>query len=265
MKFEYAYKTPDGTRHVDRMRARSKERVFAALRERGIKPIRVDRAKPEGTLEWLGYVLTSPLWVATLVAAAAVGIAVFAVVRQGPQPTRVRAFAEGERFRELARQAEDVRAAHAEAFRSVDFELLRNYALIAQVDDLQRLNAEITKAKVVIANTRERLRALFGGVAEAFAGDPKGLAAAQALYGEVVSVVDADEAQVESDEAAVVLLSENRDKWKVVKGRIVFSDDALRRDFAPLAQSVDPSTARWHRDFGGTVIESNVIEVTYPK
>ncbi len=266
MTFEYAYKTPDGTRHVARMKARSKERVFASLRERGIKPIRVDRAKPEGVFGWLGYVLTSPLWVAVLVAAAATGVAVSVVVREKPRPAGVvRAFADGERFRELARQAEAVRTAHAEAFKSVDFELLRNYALIAQVDDLQRLNAEITKAKVVIANTRERLRALFGGVAEAFAGDPKGLAAAQALYGEVVSEVDADEAQVESDEAAIVLLSENRDKWKVVKGRIVFSDDALRRDFAPLAQAVDPSTARWHKDFGGTAIESNVIKVTFPK
>lgn len=265
MKFEYAYKTPDGTRHVACMKARSKERVFAALRERGIRPIRVERAKPEGVLEWMVSLVTTPLGIAVLVAAAAIGIAAFAVVRQGPRPTPVRAFAEGARFQELARKAEDVRAAHAEAFKSVDFELLRNYALIAQVDDLQRLNAEITKAKVVIANTRERLRALFGGVAEAFVGDPRGLAAAQALYGEVVSEVDADEAQVESDEAAIILLAENRDKWKVVKGRIVFSDDALCRDFAPLAQSIDPSTARWHRDFGSTVIESKVIEVMSPK
>ena len=116
MKFEYAYKTPDGTRHVACMKARSKERVFAALRERGIRPIRVERAKPEGVLEWMVSLVTTPLGIAVLVAAAAIGIAAFAVVRQGPRPTPVRAFAEGARFQELARKAEDVRAAHAEAF-----------------------------------------------------------------------------------------------------------------------------------------------------
>lgn len=247
MKFEYSYKTSDGARHVSVMKAKTKEEVFAALRARGVRPIQVAPARPEGVFEWAAHVLTTPLWVAVLVAALATGVACVALVRAGRPAAPARAFAKGERFRELARRAEEVRAAHAEAFKSVDFELLRDYARLG--DDLSRQNAEIAKAKVAVAGTRERLRALFGGVAEAFADDAKGLAAAQALYGEVMAQVDADEAQVESDEAAIVLLSENRDKWRVVGGRIVFSDDALRRDFSLFSQAVDPSTVRWRQDF----------------
>lgn len=39
----YAWKSSDGTRHEDTMEAATKEAVFTALRERGIKAIRVDQ------------------------------------------------------------------------------------------------------------------------------------------------------------------------------------------------------------------------------
>ena len=41
MKFGYAYKTPDGIRHEDTFEAKSKEEVFASLRAKGVKPIKV--------------------------------------------------------------------------------------------------------------------------------------------------------------------------------------------------------------------------------
>lgn len=41
MKYEYAYKTSDGLRHVEEMDAPSREAVFIALRARGIKAIKV--------------------------------------------------------------------------------------------------------------------------------------------------------------------------------------------------------------------------------
>ena len=51
MKFTYAYKTSDGVRHEAAMDAESREAVFAALRERGIKAIKVvaaDGSKANG-------------------------------------------------------------------------------------------------------------------------------------------------------------------------------------------------------------------------
>lgn len=44
MKYTYAYKTSDGVRHEDIMNAFSREEVFAALRAKGIKAIKVSAA-----------------------------------------------------------------------------------------------------------------------------------------------------------------------------------------------------------------------------
>ena len=51
MKYTYAYKTSDGARHEAAMEAESRDAVFAALRERGIKAIKVvaaDGSKANG-------------------------------------------------------------------------------------------------------------------------------------------------------------------------------------------------------------------------
>ena len=51
MKYAYAYKTSDGIRHEDSMNATSREEVFAELRKRGIKAIKVvatDGSKANG-------------------------------------------------------------------------------------------------------------------------------------------------------------------------------------------------------------------------
>ncbi|MBO5642899.1 MAG: hypothetical protein J6S51_02720, partial [Kiritimatiellae bacterium] len=44
MKYTYAYKTSDGVRHEETMNAASREEVFAALRAKGIKAIKVTAA-----------------------------------------------------------------------------------------------------------------------------------------------------------------------------------------------------------------------------
>lgn len=41
MKYGYSYKTSDGVRHEDTFEAKSNEAVFAALREKGIRPMKV--------------------------------------------------------------------------------------------------------------------------------------------------------------------------------------------------------------------------------
>lgn len=51
MKYAYAYKTSDGTRHEEAVDAPSREAAFAALRKRGIRPIKVvaaDGSKANG-------------------------------------------------------------------------------------------------------------------------------------------------------------------------------------------------------------------------
>ena len=54
MKYTYAYKTSDGVRHEDSMNAASREEVFAELRKRGIKAIKVvaaDGSKANGEVK----------------------------------------------------------------------------------------------------------------------------------------------------------------------------------------------------------------------
>ena len=54
MKYTYAYKTSDGVRHEDSMNAASREEVFAELRKRGIKAIKVvasDGSKANGEVQ----------------------------------------------------------------------------------------------------------------------------------------------------------------------------------------------------------------------
>ena len=54
MKYTHAYKTSDGTRHEDSMNAASREEVFAELRKRGIKAIKVvaaDGSKANGEVK----------------------------------------------------------------------------------------------------------------------------------------------------------------------------------------------------------------------
>ena len=73
MKYTYAYKTPDGIRHEATIEASSRDAAFAALREQGIRPIKVvaaDGSKANG----------APVGVRRRVVAASVLVAVIAAV-----------------------------------------------------------------------------------------------------------------------------------------------------------------------------------------
>ena len=76
MKYTYAYKTSDGVRHEDSMNAASREEVFAELRKRGIKAIKVvaaDGSKANGEVHGVRKRV-----VAALVAFVALGVGVVA-------------------------------------------------------------------------------------------------------------------------------------------------------------------------------------------
>ena len=75
MKYTYAYKTSDGVRHEDSMNASSREEVFAELRKRGIKAIKVvaaDGSKANGEVRGV-----RKRTVAIIVAAVSIIVAIF--------------------------------------------------------------------------------------------------------------------------------------------------------------------------------------------
>ena len=86
MKYTYAYKTPDGVRHEDSMNASSREEVFEALRQRGIKAIKVvaaDGSKANGEIRGLRTRVVIGL---VLLAAMAVGVFAYRLgVKKAPE------------------------------------------------------------------------------------------------------------------------------------------------------------------------------------
>ena len=77
MKYTYAYKTPDGVRHEGEMAAASRDEVFAELRRRGIKAIKVvaaDGSKANGEVRGVRARVVVAL---VALAAAVVGVAAY--------------------------------------------------------------------------------------------------------------------------------------------------------------------------------------------
>ena len=84
MKYTYAYKTSDGARHEAAMEAGSRDAVFAALRARGIKAIKVvaaDGSKENGEVRGMQKRVVAVLVV--LAAAVVGGVAYFQGTRTG--------------------------------------------------------------------------------------------------------------------------------------------------------------------------------------
>lgn len=91
MKFEYAYKTPDGMRHVEEMEAPSREDVFETLRAQGIKAIKVvakDGTKANGAVTVVGIKKRVVLGLVLVVALVAVCVTLF--VKEEVEPESVR-------------------------------------------------------------------------------------------------------------------------------------------------------------------------------
>lgn len=87
MKYEYAYKTSDGARHVEEMDAPSREAVFAALRARGIKAIKVvakEGGKANGEVRVIG--VRKRVVTALVAAAALAAIALTVFVQRETAP-----------------------------------------------------------------------------------------------------------------------------------------------------------------------------------
>ena len=84
MKYTFAYKTSDGTRHEATMEAESRDAVFAALRAKGVRPIKVvaaDGSKANGEVRGVRKRVVAIIVV--LAAAVVGGIAYFQGTRTG--------------------------------------------------------------------------------------------------------------------------------------------------------------------------------------
>jgi len=85
VKYTYAYKTSDGVRHEDAIEAASRDEAFAALRARGIRPIKVvaaDGTKANGEIRGVRKRVAAAVAVAAAIVA---GVVFFFVGEQQPR------------------------------------------------------------------------------------------------------------------------------------------------------------------------------------
>lgn len=261
--FTYCWKTAKNERREGEIEAPSREAAFALLRERGIRAIRVESKNPKsGMTRVTGF----KRWLVGLCAAAILGGAITYLLigygaRNGRDAEPKPIHQPTAKFRDLLASTEDIRTHHKAALAKLNLDLLRNYALIERMDDLSSILKESDEANAVINYTRVRVRELFKDVYDLF---PEASAVerteAQRLYGELMQELDADESRIWSDEYAVSFLQDHRGKWTARKGKVEWKDERLAAEFANITQYADPTTARWHKDFGRG-IESNTVVV----
>lgn len=163
-------------------------------------------------------------------------------------------------FTNLVSMASAIETEHADAMGRLDFDLLKNYALLERSNDFSPFLEEIARARAVVLYSREETKMLFKELYALFPPDSVNERHdAQKIYGELMTVIDVSEERVDAAEKALQLLVAHRGKWHARKGTVEFADSALKAEFDSLGQDPDEETARWRRDFG--VIESNIVEV----
>ena len=267
----YSYTTSDGVRHEGTLSAPSKDMAFAALRGKGIRPIRVDElATPAprriGALtrrQWL-----IPAVLAILLSVAVAGMVVFPLPRRGDRPVLAAPTPQntGRRcpaFQKIVEEVEEARERYREGMEKVDYELLANYALVERIGDMAEFHSMIAYGREVVSNARESvtrsLRANYEGIPETAVRDRND---AQRLYGLVMSELDAAEEGLDGDDCVLTLLDMNRGQWHVARGSVVWKDARLERQFRLLGRDPGAGKAKWEWDSGreeAKAIESNVV------
>ena len=239
MRYTYAYKTSDGTRHEAAMDAESREQVFVALRERGIRAIKVvaaDGSKANGEVRGVRKRVVAA---AVAVAALAAGLLTYFV--QAPAETRVRGIAAADGVRER------LRAEYA-ALRADRLTDGREVLATTNVTALYRV-AE--RGEAVVSRARNATREAFARIAAEAEGEEE-MRAVQRAYGERMAEIDALEIANANRKYALALLDGNRGKWELRDGKPVFSDRRLAKmfDYCLEGISTDAATSRWRKDFG---------------
>lgn len=159
-RFTYIWKSSDGERHVDEMRARRRDDVFDELRKRGIRPVKVE-ALP-----------MSPWWRAAWCAIfLAIALSIFAA-------NQWRTARQSERLGEFRSTCETVVGQHREQMAS--FRLTAGAA--GEADFPRRLE----KGFRLIEISRSRLRLAYRDFGDKAHGD------GERLYGHYTAILDAD-------------------------------------------------------------------------
>ena len=239
MKYTYSYKTSDGTRHEAAMDAGSREEVFASLRERGIRAIKVvaaDGSKANGEVRGVRKRMVA---LAVAVAVLVTGTSAYLFARRPAAESYASAEADAVR--------ESLRADYA----ALGVGRLLDYAAVAAMTNVTALFKVADRGSARIERARQETREVFARIAAA-ESDAETLRLIQKLYGERMAEIDALEIANANRKFALALLDGNRDKWRLAEGEAVFTDDRLARMFRYCLEGIttEAATSRWAKDFG---------------
>ena len=267
MKYTYAYKTSDGVRHEESMDAESREVVFAALRERGIRAIKVvaaDGSKANGEVHGIRRRVVVTLVAVVLLVGAAIGMFFGrSAAKDERVGVRVWKYTDDERraFDALTREVDAMCGQHRASMEKLSLDSLIAEASTLATNEMSRMFKLVDAAHETIERTRKELKNVFSGISTNFPAGGLAIKDAQRLYGERMEALDAEAISMSNCRYAMALLDGYRDKWSLKDGQPVFSDPGLAQMYKHCLEGVltDSSTARWKKDFG--VISSEVIEI----
>lgn len=164
-RFSYTWKSSDGERHIDEMRARRKDDVFTALRDKGIRPIKVE-ALPR-SLWW---------WAVWFVIALSVVATAFAAHRWHTAESR-------EKVDEFRTAAEDIISQFNDQLAPLRLDDPKGKPPVAQRIDTALRTVDVARSRLRLAYRD------FGG---------KAIPARERLYGHFMSVLDEKEESIEA-------------------------------------------------------------------
>lgn len=225
MRFTYFYKTSDGLRHEEKIEASSREAAFEALRERGIKAIKVVSdcgSKANGEVM---FVMRKRIVFAALAAGLIAGV--FAVLAGRSLKIDMR---DG-RIRALDRSAQEILGDHRLRMEAANIEILNDASRLVSTSGEQEARRAVAAGYSELNATRTKLRNLFRSIYETLP-DEKERAEANRLYTVAMDYLDLSEARLARSEKACLFLIGHVGAWRLEEGRVVFSDAELERKFS---------------------------------
>ena len=231
MRFSYSYKTSDGVRHENRIEADSREAVFAELRRRGIKAIKVvslsgSKANGEETVITRKAFVFAALFLGLFFG---VGVAVW-LDHSDLRSRRVIA---------IEQEADKVVERHKAAVATLHLDELRDYAAIAASKVPGFLDQKIRLCYHDLDTARTEIRELFRRPFVEFSDHPRELDELKRIYAKSMDSIDLIESRFAKDEKAYRLLDANRGNWTFSGATIVFSNPELEMRFSNLTREIE--------------------------
>lgn len=246
MNFTYIYKTSDGVRHRAEISAPCREDAFSALRNQGIRPITIfeTEVRRRSWRRWAAIAVLS------LISMSLLGLVVYLSHEIREENQNCEVIPESITVSpELLEQVAGVSEQRGKSLEMIDFDILKNYALIENLDNIQKLMVEVDKARVIVGSSRAQLKELFrAAYEETPAEDAPAKLAMQVLYARAAEEIDLDEARIDAAELAIILLDENRGRWHAFQGGIIFDDAELEGEFKLIVSQTDAAAIRWRKE-----------------